>query len=275
MEPDRQGRLAGGKLLYDRPAEGVHRLRLNNPAKRNALDRELLDGLVEALADLERLEPIELRCLIVAGSGGAFCAGYDISGVEGATGAEQAKELVAHPFTEALDRLERFPAPTVAALEGPTLGGGLELALVCDLRIADPAARLGMPPARLGLVYSHRGLARFVQAIGPARTKELFFRAKPIEAAVAERWGLVNALCEPGRLDQAAVALAEEIAAGAPLSQRGNKRAVNELLAAVVALPADLERELLALRDAAFQSADLREGMAAFFERRTPRWQGR
>lgn len=275
MATEQESRLAGGKLLYDQPAAGVHRLRLHNPTKRNALDRELLDGIGELLSRLEKLEPLALRCLIVAGSEGAFCAGYDISGVERADHAERAKALVAHPFTEALDRLEAFPAPTIAALEGPVLGGGLELALVCDLRIADPAARLGMPPARLGLIYSHRGLARFIQTIGPARTKELFLRARPIEAAVAERWGLVNGLSAPGRLESEALALAEEIAAGAPLSQRGNKRAINALLAARTAISPQLEEELVALRDGAFESADLQEGIAAFFERRAPRWQGR
>jgi len=267
--------LAGGKLLYDLPRPGVHRLTLNNPARRNALDEELLDGISELLAELEQLPVLDLGCLVVAGSGGSFCAGYDISGVEEADYQQRAERLVAHPFTEALDRLERFPAPTLAALEGPVLGGGLELALVCDLRVADPATRLGMPPARLGIVYSHRGLARFLQTIGLPRTKELFFRPQPIDAETALGWGLVNWLSEAGAVEERSLELAAEIAAGAPLAQRGNKRSLAALLAAADRLPAEVEEELLALREASFRSEDLREGMAAFFARRPPRWQGR
>jgi enoyl-CoA hydratase/carnithine racemase len=204
-----------------------------------------------------------------------FSAGYDIGNLPRGEFAEEAEALVAHPFHEAIAALDAFPFPAVAALNGHAIGGGLELALSCDLRIASEEAKLGMPPARLGLVYSHTGLRKFVDAIGAPRTRELFFTARNVPARTALQWGLVNEVVGPDELAGRAVAYAARIASHAPLSLQGNKRALRELLAAEGELDPEVERELVALREACFRSEDFFEGVRAFAEKRPPQWRGR
>ncbi|HLH13165.1 MAG TPA: enoyl-CoA hydratase-related protein [Solirubrobacteraceae bacterium] len=265
--------LADGKLLIDEPEEGVVRLTISNPAKRNALDHPTLDAISATLARLARAGS-ETRCVIVTGAHGMFSAGYDIGEIPDEEFEDRAERLVAHPFTQAIEALEAFPSPTLASLPGHTIGGGLELALACDLRVAQEDVRLGMPPAKLGLVYSHTGLRRFIDAIGAARTRELFLLGSYLDAATALAWGLVNRVTAAERLEPATLELARELAANAPLSQRGNKRVIAALLQAEGALAPEVEAELIELRRASFASRDLREGMRAFAERRAPRWRG-
>lgn len=256
---------ANGKLVYDEPRENVARLRIVNPAKRGALDHEILDAFTN------EVPKIDARCLVITGTDEVFSAGYDIGGLPDDRFAEEAEKLVAHPFTEAIQAIERFPYPTVAALNGHTIGGGLELALACDLRVCAAGAKLGMPPAKLGLVYSHDGLDKFIQVIGPARTRELFFTARNIDADRAMEWGLVNDLAGRADLDDATLALAARIAGNAPLSLIGNKRVITALLKHTPLDPA-VEAELVALRRSCFLSNDFREGVRAFGEKRPPRW---
>ena len=275
--------LAGGKLLVDEPAAGVVRLTIANPAKRNALDHPILDAIAATLSELtaqaaggeEESNPTHPHCLVITGSDGMFSAGYDIGEIPDEEFEERAEALVAHPFTEAIDALEAFPYPTLAALPGHTIGGGLELALACDLRIARDGIKLGMPPAKLGLVYSHTGLRRFIDAIGAARTRELFLLGRYIDAPTALDWGLVNRVVAEAELDGASIELAAELAGNAPLSQTGNKRVIAAILDARDGLAADVEAELIELRRASFSSQDMREGMKAFAEKRPARWQGR
>ena len=261
--------LADGRLLLDEPAADVARLTIANPAKRNALDQVILDAIAQAVGDLDA------RCLLLTGSEGMFSAGYDIGDIPSAAFAEDAERLVAHPFAGAIDALDDYPYPTVAALNGHAIGGGLEVALSCDLRVAASGIKLGMPPAKLGLVYSHTGIRKFLDVIGAARTRELFLVGRNVDAETAERWGLVNEVVPGAELEARALALAREIAANAPLSLAGNKRVLRELLAAQAQLDPAIERELVELRAACFQSEDFREGVRAFGERRRPRWQGR
>jgi enoyl-CoA hydratase/carnithine racemase len=260
---------AGGRLLLDEPAAGVARLTIANPAKRNALDQEILDAIAAAVPDLDA------KCVILTGSETMFSAGYDIGDIPSEVFAEEAEKLVAHPFAAAIEALETYPYPTVAALNGHAIGGGLEVALSCDLRVAAAGIRVGMPPAKLGLVYSHTGIRKFLDVIGAARTRELFLVGRNVDAETAERWSLVNEVVPGTELEARALALAGEIAANAPLSLSGNKRVVRELLAAESQLASDVERELVALRAACFQSEDFREGVRAFGEKRKPRWRGR
>jgi len=265
--------LAGGKLLLDEPIGGVARLAIANPAKRNALDHPILDAITSTLSELARARS-RVRCLVVTGTQGMFSAGYDIGEIPEGEFEERAERLIAHPFTEAIDALEAFPHPTLAALPGHTIGGGLELALACDLRVAADGISLGMPPAKLGLVYSHMGLRRFLDAIGAPRTRELFLLGRYIDASTALDWGLVNRVAPDGELERVALDLAGELSGNAPLAQRGNKRVIATLLRAERDLPDEVERELMELRQASFASRDIREGIRAFAERRAPRWQG-
>jgi enoyl-CoA hydratase/carnithine racemase len=258
-----------GELLHDEPADGVLRLTISNPTKRNALDHAILDGIAEALASTDA------RAVILTGADGMFSSGYDIGEIPDDVFAEEAEKLVAHPFTSALDALDAFDRPTVAACGGHTIGGGLELALACDLRVAADDIRLGMPPAKLGLVYSHTGLRRFVDAIGVPRTRELFLLGRTIDAWVALGWGLVNRCVDGEEVQETALEIATELAANAPLSVTGNKRVLRALLDAKWALDAETEQELIALRQACFASEDFQEGVRAFSEKRDARWQGR
>jgi enoyl-CoA hydratase/carnithine racemase len=261
--------LADGRLLLDEPAPDVARLTIANPSKRNALDQAILDGIAQAVRGLDA------RCVLLTGSDGMFSAGYDIGDIPSEVFAEEAERLVAHPFAGAIDALEQYPYPTVAALNGHAIGGGLEVALSCDLRVAAAGIRLGMPPAKLGLIYSHTGIRKFLDVIGAARTRELFLIGRNVDAETAERWSLVNEVVPGPELAEHALALAREIAGNAPLSLAGNKRVLRELLAAEAQLEPAVEQELVALRAACFQSEDFREGVRAFGEKRKPRWQGR
>lgn len=264
--------LAGGKLLLDSPAEAVTRIRISNPERRNALDHEILDGLAEVLPRLDR--GIENRCVLITGAPPVFSAGYDIASIPRETFERDAEALVAHPFHAAMEALAAHPWPTVAAINGHCLGGGLELAITCDLRVAAEGAKLGMPPAKLGLVYGHTGLRKFLDAVGLARTKELFLTGRNFEARRAEAVGLVHEVLEPEELEDRAVELAAGIAANAPLSMRGNKRAI-DVLTQNPLLSEQQESSLIALRESCFGSEDLREGIEAFAEKRKPRWKGR
>jgi enoyl-CoA hydratase/carnithine racemase len=268
-----QHELAGGKLLVDQPADGVVRLTIANPQKRNALDQAILDAIATVLG--EQAAPRSgTRCVVVTGSDGMFSAGYEIGEITNGRFREEAERLVAHPFTEAIEALEAFPYPTLAALPGHTIGGGLELALACDMRVAAAQIKLGMPPAKLGLVYSHTGLRRFIDTIGAARTRELFLLGSYIDADLALAWGLVNRVAPSSELERVTLEVAGELAANAPLSQVGNKLVIAALLRAEGTLPEDVEAEMIELRRASFESHDLREGMAAFAEKRPPRWRG-
>jgi enoyl-CoA hydratase/carnithine racemase len=256
-----------GKLLLDEPAEHVTRLRISNPAKRGALDHEILDTLAETVKTLDA------RCLVITGDQKMFSAGYDIGNLDEQNFAERSEKLVAHPFHDALEALEGYKYPVVAALNGHAIGGGLELALTADIRIAQHGMKLGMPPAKLGLIYSHTGLKKFIDIIGVAHTNELFFTGRNIDADRAAAIGLVNHVVDDA--ESAALELASEIGANAPISLKGNKRIIGALRDVPQQLPEDLERELVELRESCFYTEDFREGVRAFGEKRAPEWKDR
>jgi len=247
----------------------VARLTISNPERRGALDHPILDSFASTMTQLDA------RCVIVTGEGRTFSAGYDLAGLPDGVLAEEADRLVAHPFAAAIDAVEAYPYPTLAVLNGHTIGGGLELALACDLRMAGHSISLGMPPAKLGLVYSHTGIRKFIDVIGAARTRELFLVGSTIDAATAHQWGLVNRVADDDELAELGLELAAEIAANAPIAQRGNKRVIRAVLAAEAELDPAVEQELLELRRASLASQDFGEAVRAFADKRRPEWRDR
>jgi enoyl-CoA hydratase/carnithine racemase len=262
--------LASGKVILDEPAEGVARIRISNPAKRGALDHEILDCIAHVVAEQDS------RCLVITGDGPVFSAGYDIGNFNDESAfSEAAEKLVAHPFTDAIDALAAYRYPVIAAINGHAIGGGLELAVTCDIRVAARGVKMGMPPAKIGLVYGHTGLRRFMEVCGLANTNELFYVARNVDADRAYDMGLVNQVVEPADLEQTVLSLAGQIASNSPLSLEGNKRILRTLRALPGELPEDVEAELVELREACFHTEDFREGIKAFGEKRRPEWKGR
>jgi enoyl-CoA hydratase/carnithine racemase len=259
----------GGRLVVDEPAPNVARLTISNPGKRGALDQTILDSFASIMPELDA------RCVIITGEGDSFSAGYDIGDLPESVFADEAEKLVAHPFAAAIDAVEAYPYPTLAALNGHAIGGGLELALSCDLRLAAEPIKLGMPPAKLGLVYSHTGIRKFIDTIGAPRTRELFLVGGRIDAAAAHAWGLVNRVIPVDELADATIALARDVAGNAPLAQLGNKRVIRAVLDGQATLDPAVERELLELRHSCSSSEDFREGVLAFAQKRSPEWKGR
>jgi len=264
--------LADGKLRLDFPAEAVARLTLNDPERRNPLTHPVLDAIAATLPRLDH--GIDVRCVVITGTGRAFSAGYDIRSIPEESFEHDAEALVAHPFAAAMDAISAHPYPVVAAINGHCLGGGLELTVRCDLRICAEEAKLGMPPAKLGLVYGHTGLERFIDCVGIPRTKELFLTGRNFDGPRAEEIGLVHEVHPAAEIEARALELAARIAANAPLSLTGNKRAI-ETLSQFPRLSPEQVEELVELRRSCFASEDFREGVRAFGEKREPRWQGR
>ena len=271
-------RLASGKLLIDEPASNVVRLRIANPDKRGALDHEILDALADTLRELDAL------CVVITGTDPVFSAGYDIGNFEESTfdsGTDErgfsdaAEKLVAHPFTEAIEAIEAYEYPVVAAINGHAIGGGLEVAVACDIRVAARGAKLGMPPAKIGLIYSYTGLRRFIDVCGIGNTSELFYTGRNVDADRACAMGLVNDVVELDDLEERSLEVASQIGRNSPLALRGNKEVVRTLRAHSSDLPAIEARRLVDLRESCFTSGDFIEGIRAFGEKRTPRWSGR
>lgn len=249
----------------------VRVLTIDNPAKRNALDFGALEELEAACADAAR---DRVRCVVLRGAGdAAFSSGFDLAEMSlvNARG-ERPDEAV----ERAADALAAVPCPTIAFLNGPAYGGAFELAVTCDLRVARAGVLLGMTPAKLGVVYPEGGLRRFLDLVGAARTRELFLVGRPVDAETALAWGLVNRVVDAADGEAAAMAIADEIAANAPLAVQGMKRILQLLEGTHERGLEGPEREEIALlRRRAFESADIQEGRAAFQERRPPRFSGR
>lgn len=244
-------------------------LTLDRQERLNAISREMVAELADVVAGLETDEAV--RVLIVTGAGRAFCAGADIK-----ERAEQAADMAAQRTSQQLSptfrRLERLRQVSIAAVNGPAAGGGLELAMACDLRIASSGATMALPEVALGILPGAGGTQRLPRLIGPARAKEMMLFGRFVDAETALAWGLVNAVVEPAQLMAEARTWAERLIEAAPLSIAAIKAAVD------VAMSADLDVGLEhEQRSSASLAAteDRREGYAAFAEKRKPRFVGR
>ena len=192
--------LAGGKLVLDHPAEAVARLTISIPSGETRSTTRSSRRSRRPCRTLDR--GIEIRCVIITGAGEVFSAGYDIADIPEESFAADAEALVAHPFHAAMEAVSAHPYPVLAAINGHCLGGGLELAVRCDLRLCAVSAKLGMPPAKLGLIYGHTGLQKFIDVVGLARTKELFLTGRNLSAPRAMAIGLVHDTVRDGELDR-------------------------------------------------------------------------
>jgi enoyl-CoA hydratase len=243
-------------------------LTFNRPDARNAMTWPMYDALADACDQVDADERI--RAFVLRGAGDAFVAGTDISQF---TSFATSDDGIAYErrMEQVIERLERVAVPTIAQVHGVAAGGGCLIALACDLRVCSHAARFGVPIARtLGNCLSAANCARLVDLIGPARTKELLFTGRLLEADEAVSLGLVTRVTEPQALDAAARELAQMIASNAPLTIRAIKEAVRR-----IALGRRLEERLADdLTALCYGSHDFREGVAAFLEKRPPRFTG-
>ncbi|HEY3522960.1 MAG TPA: enoyl-CoA hydratase-related protein [Candidatus Limnocylindrales bacterium] len=248
----------------------VARLTLDNPPL-NLVTPALLDDLDAALAALEAADPGDVRAVVVAARGErAFSAGSDVRGFE----AHRGPEGRAHFAREeaAFSRLASLPMPTIAAIEGNALGGGLELALACDIRIASERARLGLPEVRLAVTPGAGGTQRLPRVVGAARAKELILTGRVLTAAEAERIGLVAEVVPEGRAAARAEEIGAEIAERGPLAVREAKRLIDDALDRPIGdgIAAEIEASVRI-----FATDDLAEGARAFLEKRGPVYRGR
>jgi enoyl-CoA hydratase len=249
-------------------------LALNRPEKRNSLSPDLLVDLYQTMNELAKDDTV--RTLILRGSGEkAFSSGYDIGSIPTRINAEiQEKLKRQNPLELALNSVENYPYPVIAMLNGSAFGAGCELALCCDIRLAADDIRMGLPPAKLGLVYPWKGVQRFIQILGVRYTKEILFTGRTIEGRQLLEKGLVDYLVPRGELIDFTQQFAEEIANNAPLSLKGMKKTINLILRSAEMREED-RKVAESLMTQAFNSEDLKEGQRAFQEKRPPKFQGK
>jgi len=258
----------GYETLLIETDRGIAKLTINRPEKRNALDSMVRKELIEALDEL-RDDP-ELRVLIITGAGDrAFVAGADIGEFATRSTHEQWKMMRGRNLFE---EVASFPRPVIAMINGYALGGGCELALACDLRIAGRSARLGQPEVNLGLIPGGGGTQRLPRLIGLGRAMRLIMTGELIDAEEAERIGLVDQVVEDEALESTTRELAERLSAHSPLALQLIKEGVRATMEMPLSAGLRFERELFVR---AFGSEDRIEGTEAFLEKRRPEFKGR
>jgi enoyl-CoA hydratase/carnithine racemase len=246
-------------------SDNIGTITVRNPGKKNALKPSFLPDIADTLDDLRD----EVRCLVVTGGGDTFCAGFDLAELDGDTTIRTYEET----YEETMTKLAEFPYPTIAKVSGDAVGGGLDLCVSCDLRIAATNARFGAPTARIGIVYSDRAIRQLVHTLGSARTKELLFTADLFDATWTSESGFLVDIVDPDDLGERTSRLASTIAGNAPLSLAASKRIVETILESTQLSPT--EHELVErLREEAYESDDAAEGLAAISEGREPEFTG-
>jgi enoyl-CoA hydratase/carnithine racemase len=248
-------------------------LTIDRPDQGNALTAPLLGSLVETLGDLSGAG--EVRCMVLKGAGERFSVGMDLNVVAAGTPEENRNLIGAGgPLREAMRAIEEFPYPVVAMIRGHAAGAACELAMSCDLRVGCESSRMGMPPAKLGIVYPPEGLERFVRLLGLPSTRKLFYTARYFKGPELQSMGMLDFVCADDELESYAMELARKIAANAPLSMKGHKRILG-LLAGAEPVPPGAAADIKSLIIEALSSADAIEGVVSFKEKRPPDFIGR
>jgi enoyl-CoA hydratase/carnithine racemase len=262
------------EILLVEKKERVATLVINRPEKRNSLSPDLLIQMHQTLEDFVQEDLV--RAVVIRGAGDkAFSSGYDIGAIPTEVSPRTREQLrEQNPLELALNSVINFPYPVISLLNGYAFGAGCELAVCCDLRIGADDIRMGMPPAKLGLIYQLSGLTRFIQVIGISNTRELFFTGRYYPAGRSKEMGLVHYLLPRQELESFVYEMAEEIAGNAPLSVKGTKRILN-LLSQSFKLSDEDRREANKLTAQAFNSEDLKEAQKAFLQKRKPEFKGR
>jgi enoyl-CoA hydratase/carnithine racemase len=257
------------KMLSERQGR-VGIMTFNNPEKHNAVSFEMWEA-AERILDSFESDP-EVRVVVLTGAGGkAFVSGADISKFESERASEEAVQRYNAMVEKVYGRIYRFPKPTIAMIRGYCIGGGLNLAICCDMRYATEGSRFALPAAKLGLGYGYKGLRRYIETIGPVATKEIFFTARQVNAAEALRWNMVNAVIADDALETTVMGVANTIADNAPLTIATIKHSTVEIL------KDQAEHDVAAcdaMVAACFASNDYREGRKAFMEKRKPQFTG-
>jgi len=247
---------------------------LNRPEKRNALTPDMLIQIYQSLSTHSAND--DIRAVIIRGAGNkAFSAGYDISAIP-TTVSPELKELLnkKSPFDLAIESIINYPYPVIAMINGNAFGGACDLAVTCDIRIAANDIKMGMVPARLGIVYFPAGIQRVIRTVGWTHAKEMFFTGRTYEALKLKEMGMLDYLVTREELETFTLDFAKEISDNAPLAIKGTKRIFN-LIAESQHLGEEAIQEAADWVEKAFKSNDLKEGQAAFLEKRKPLFKGK
>jgi enoyl-CoA hydratase len=254
-------------LIVEDAAPGVRLIRLNRPQALNALNSQLLGELGAALAEAEADEAV--HCLVLTGSERAFAAGADIKEMSDKSYAQM---FAADFFGPAARAIEQFRKPVIAAVAGYALGGGCELAMLCDFIIAAETAKFGQPEINLGVMPGIGGTQRLTRLVGKSKAMDMILTARQMDAAEAERAGLVSRVVPADKLVEEAVAAAAKIAAQSPLAVMMSKELVEAAYETTLSAGVAMERRLF---HSLFAFDDQKEGMAAFVEKRPAKFTGR
>ena len=243
----------------------------NNPERHNAVSFEMWEK-VGAILDDFRADP-NVRVVVLTGAGGkAFVSGADISKFGDERGTLEAQNKYNATTDRVYSAVHAFPKPTIAMIRGYCIGGGLGLAISCDLRFCTEGSKFALPAAKLGIGYGYAGLDRFVQTIGPSQTKDIFYSARQLDAAEALQIGLVNRVLADGELETYTTKYAETVAGNAPLTVSAVKFITNELS------KPESTRDIAGAKkkvEACFTSTDFIEGRTAFMEKRKAQFTGK